>query len=328
MLFRALTILMLLGFLFTPPSMRGSSISYPFETRTLVQAYPVALVAGGVDNATAGRLRYLGGWDIRSRNPNFSGLSSLSVMPLADGGISAIALSDRARVIRFQMDAAGQMTFSAIADIEDRPVPLRFWGNRDTESLLHDPTGGGWWVGYERQNQIWLYDATFGKVLGKAPLPGPYWTLNGGPEALAMLPDGRIAVFAEDVGDDARSAVLIYPASPLDAGARPLTKWVYPPRGYSITDATVVGERLFLILRDFDLAHGFRSMLAMAPVAAFDGEAVRPEILADLSRYDIDDNFEGISAYRVDRQTIIWGVSDNNANGVQRTLLLKFALPD
>ena len=110
---------------------------------------PVGLVA------VAGPLRLTGAWEVRVADPRFSGISSLTI----DQG-RFLAVSDRGSVARFERPGAA-FPRAWVADLRVGPGP---WGRkwaRDAESVAADPHGRGWWVGYEQNHSVWLYDRHF-----------------------------------------------------------------------------------------------------------------------------------------------------------------------
>jgi hypothetical protein len=102
-------------------------------------------------------------------------------------------------------------------------------------------------------------------------------------------------------------------------------------RDYRVTDlALLPGGDLLVLERSFSLERGAGMQLrqvkrsAVAPLQAFTGE-----VLADLDvRYSID-NMEAVAVRQNGKgETLIYVLSDDNYNGLQRTVLLMFALED
>ena len=93
-----------------------------------------------------------------------------------------------------------------LADLRDGPGP---WGrkwSRDAESLARHPSGHGWWVGYEQNHALWLYDGGFRKALNKVDL-GPHgWFDNRGAEGL-LANSGRLLA----IGENGRDIVSVRP---------------------------------------------------------------------------------------------------------------------
>jgi hypothetical protein len=102
-------------------------------------------------------------------------------------------------------------------------------------------------------------------------------------------------------------------------------------RDYRVTDlALLPGGDLLILERSFSLERGAGMQLrrvkrsAVAPLRAFTGE-----VLADLDvRYSID-NMEAAAVRQNGKgETLIYVLSDDNYNGLQRTVLLMFAIED
>jgi hypothetical protein len=129
---------------------------------------PVAL-----DPSDFGPLRLAGAWKLSAPDPRFGGLSALAV---SRGGL--LALSDSGVVFRFPKPGAARPGVF-IDELPAGPKDPRFKRNRDTESLLRDWKGRGWWVGFENRNQVWLYDRDFRQVLSKYRVRRHVWPQTG-----------------------------------------------------------------------------------------------------------------------------------------------------
>ena len=110
----------------------------------------VALDPADPARVRVGGLTFLGGVQLRSRDPAFGGFSSLSV----DGDRFTL-LSDRGNFIRFRMGpdwAPHGLSFASLP-----AGPGTGWENRDrdSESMTRDPATGRVWVGFEDSNMVW-----------------------------------------------------------------------------------------------------------------------------------------------------------------------------
>ncbi|MDP9422147.1 MAG: esterase-like activity of phytase family protein [Pseudomonadota bacterium] len=152
-----------------------------------------------VDLAVAAApLRLAGAWQLKVADRRFGGISSLTI----DRG-RFLAVSDRGSVARFDPPGA-QNPQAWVADLRDGPGP---WGRkwaRDAESLVEDPHGRGWWVGFEQHHSLWLYDRGFRSALATIDLDRPDWWNNRGAEGL-LAEDGRLLV----IGENGREAMRI-----------------------------------------------------------------------------------------------------------------------
>lgn len=125
----------------------------------------------------------------------FGGLSALAL----DGG-RFLAVGDRGAAVRFDVPSAANPEVW-IADLRDGPGP---WGkkwSRDAESVVSDPGGRGWWVGYEQNHSLWLYDDDFGRSLANTDLRRDDWSNNRGAEGLLVTRNGLLV--AAENGRDA-----------------------------------------------------------------------------------------------------------------------------
>lgn len=278
-----------------------------------------------------GGLTFLGGIELRSRDPAFGGFSSMAVQ-----GDRFTLLSDGANIVRFRMGRDWRLHNLGFASLPDGPGNGWEKRDRDSESLALDPATGTAWVGYERYNAIWRYtpglDYTNGQV---RPGAMAEWPDNGGPEAMARLRDGRFVVIGErarlprvaGVRPPGRRA-LVFAGDPV-ATREPVFDFVYiPPDGFDPADATQLPDgRLLILNRAFALPYSLSNSLVLVdPGGIRPGATIRGHEIARLAKPLIHDNFEGVAAAIEDGRTVIWIVSDDNESVLERTLLLKFRL--
>ncbi len=154
--------------------------------------FPARLVAGAFSP-----LRLAGSWTLTSDDPRFGGISALAL-----NGDEFVALTDSGAVVRFPRPGA-RRTEARIAELPDGPGAKTHKVDRDSEALLRDPLGRGWWVGFETRNQAWLYDLGFTRPLARIAFGERRWAENLGIEGLAG--DGSaILLFPEAGGDVVR----------------------------------------------------------------------------------------------------------------------------
>lgn len=182
-------------------------------SRALVPPATVALTVRPVSLPSAQPpLRLAGAWELEAGDHRFGGLSALA---LDDERF--LAVSDRGSVVRFDLPSVRKPK-AWLADLRLGPGP---WGRkwaRDAESLARDPRGRGWWVGYEQNHSLWLYDAHFRRALAAIDLQRSDWWNNRGAEGL--LPEGEHLLVAAENGRDAmRTGNGIIERLPLNAGA-------------------------------------------------------------------------------------------------------------
>ena len=232
-------------------------------------------------------------WRLSAPDRRFGGLSALAVERGA-----LVALTDSGVVVRFAPPGAGQRLRIALHDLPGGPgSPLRK-AARDSESLLVDAAGRGWWVGFENRHSLWLFDRGFSKVLSKRRLKVD-WSSNRGGEALVAGAAG-VMVLPEG-GGAAVGGAMIAPAGTADA-------------------TRLADGRLVLLIRRIG-AGGFDNQLWISAGA---GKPAR-RIALDLGALD---NMEGIAAAPLpNKGTRLWIVSDDNFRPWMRTLLVALDLP-
>ena len=132
-------------------------------------------------------LKLRGAWLLSSDDPRFGGVSGLAV----EGG-QLLALTDQGSVARFPKPGSRNPRIS-MAQLPDGPSNGRFTWNRDTEALARDPLGRGWWVTFEKANELWLYDLSFRRALKQIRLGKKRWPTNLGIEGLVAQPGPEIS---------------------------------------------------------------------------------------------------------------------------------------
>lgn len=296
----------------------------------LVDARSLPLASGTPAPSKAGVLPFLGAWMLTSKTGSFGGLSSLHV----DDDERIIALSDSGML----------MGFSLRPDIRHRPfiAPLpikpderdRPWWIWDSESMTHDPATNRYWVGFELQQRICRYAPGFARVEACRTWPEvAAWPKTGSIESLARLPDGRFIAIAEmGMTSDGYHDTLLFAGDPVDPSTpSPIHLRYSPPQGYRPTDAVALDDRHLLILnRRLTLQDLFTATIAIVDLPSQPelGARLQARTLARLAPPLLADNFEGIALSHEQGQPRLWIVSDDNHEFFQRTLLLKFALPN
>jgi hypothetical protein len=289
-------------------------------------ATPLHLNANNPSQNSIGHLKMMGAWEVSSEHPGFGGISSLLV---EDGRI--LALNDTGQLIGFTIPTAGSRQFIA-------PLPLRKHDKMakkqwDSESMLHDPVTDRYWVGFELIHRICRYSSRFGRVESCMDWPAmERWKSMEGVEAMAHLPDNRFLAFSEGTSSPmGGKEVLLFHGDPADASTPQPQKLSYiPPQGYRPTDALWIGGNALLVLnRRVTMLDGFTGVLSLVDISqigrlrTLQGREVArftPPILAD--------NFEALALEQQSGKRFLWIASDDNHEFFQRTLLLRFQLPD
>ena len=305
------------------------------EMALATSAVPLNTEAAG--ETALGKLSYLAGLEIKSPDPRFGGYSGLV---LVDGGRRLLALSDLGHWLSatIERDAQGRLRnltngrFAAMLD--DKGQPLTAKEDSDAESLRPDGRGN-LVVGFERRHRVLSYKLNadglpFGSPgLPVAPPADPAFAAqpeNGSLESLAVLPDGRWLLISED-GRDANGGARVWlrraDGSAWDVASYQTTGIFQP------TDAVALPNGDVLVLeRRFTVVGGVGARLARVRAADIrPGHRMVGEELANWAPPRAVDNMEGM-AVETDAQgrTIVWLISDDNQNPVQRTLLLQFRL--
>lgn len=287
--------------------------------------------------AEIGKLRWRGGLVLTAREPRFGGWSDLRVAP--DG-----------RAVRSIFDEVSWLATTMRYDTDGRLIGVepgvigslrgedgQLLGSKmetDAEGLARLPDGG-WLVSFERDHRVLQYppgEERDGQGLAGRPrrltTPPEFrrQPVNGGVKAMVVLPDRREVLISEDaserpgtalgwiVDDDAVWRRFHYQTR--DGEHRPTSAAVLP-------DGDIV-----LLERAFDRARGVRVAVKRVRVADIAPDAiVRGEEVAWLRHPFSVDNFEGVAAGRGPRgETLLWLLSDDNFNPLQRTILLHFEL--
>ena len=302
-----------------------------------VTAEPASFIRLG--NRRFGKLEYRGGVILSSDDARFGGFSGLAIS--ADGR-AILAVSDegwwlKANVIyrNDRLVGVSQAQLQPVLDRQGRRSKSK--RSRDAEALLVDPAGdvnATAYVGFEMRPHIEKYDLR-GKGLAatpaRVPIPaaiakGPY---NQQLEALGKLSSGRW-----------KDSLLVLSENNLDKSGN-IRGWVLQGKkshafaikrfeDYDITDAAILPDGDVLTLERSYVPGGLPGM-AIRRFSGSDLESDRtilPDLLfAGRQPLYLIDNMEGIAVHQWNGELRITAISDDNYNrGVQRTLLLQFAL--
>lgn len=277
-----------------------------------------------------GRLRYLGGVELRSRLAWFGGFSALRCAGRCH------AVGDTGAVVSFDLverdewlTGIGNVEGAALLDADGNSGDKQ---TRDAESLILSPGGAEALVGFERTNSLAVFPLGESRWQASREYRLPEmanWPLNGGPETLVMLPGGQPLVIAEAaIAGTEVPAIIIGGRTGVDGKpANALLRYA-PPADFSPTDAVMIDDRRLLILnRAFSLVSGVAMALVEVDVADLGhGALVTGHEIARLRPPVNIDNMEGIEVRRAGDRVFLYLISDNNFNAAQRTLLLKFEL--
>lgn len=303
----------------------------PANDSQYIALEPIALDARNPDRTRIGRLAFLGGWKITSDNGEFGGISSMLALP--DNRF--LMLSDNGSLVGFTLDEVNHQALRPfIAPLPDGPVAPNEYAkkNWDSESFLHDPETGRFWVGYEHQHSIWRYGASFArKEAVNFPKAMQKWPDNGGAEAMLRLRDGRFLVFSESA-DYSKGGyeAFIFNADAAEPTSEAVRFGYLPPKGYMLTDAVVLDDTSALMLhRRFTPFDGLSAIISIAQLEDFQPGKVATSIPIAILKSPLKvDNMEALAITRDGDKTIVWIASDDNFSTLQESLFFKFQLLD
>ncbi len=294
------------------------------------------------EQTQVGRLTWRGGIQIWSSYEKFGGLSGLLVSP--DGAnLTAVTDSGFWLTAAIVHDANGFLI--GLADAQYHRLrgmdgkPLKGKTDQDAEAMTKT-ADGSILVAYERNHRVWRYppgddsagdEPTSNEPLrSKAePLPAPAGIddlpNNSGIEALVTLADDSVLALAEGKDDEAVSPAFLW----RDGG---WSRLGYQRFGnYRPSDAARLPNGDLLILeRRYTLLEGVGIRLVRLPAAAVvAGALLQPVEVARLLPPLTIDNMEAMDVVQNDRgETLVYLLSDDNFNIIQRTLLLMFAFTE
>ena len=313
-----------------PPAFAQASRSaqppFPVQARSIDRFAPFS------GRARFGALTFLGGLDLYARDTRFGGLSGIVVSPdgriarlVSDRGFlfdAALTYDDAGRLRAFAVTRFTDLGDGLLADIEEI----------DTEDIAGPASGpGDLLLTLERHPDIALLavspDIGGPAVVRTVPVPPEVLALdyNRGIEAIALAPaGGRLAGKVLLIAERPSGAEFTWtPAWFLGGGRFEIRR-----RGYDITAARFLPDGDLVVLeRRFTPARGVGMRLRrFAGADLNDGARLDGEVLMEAGMTRQIDNMEGLAVH-IDRgRPVLTLISDNNANILQRTLILQFAL--
>lgn len=296
-----------------------------------VTARPVPLDRSQPPSTKVGKLEYRGGIELQSSDKRFGGFSSLWVSPDGQNMLTLSDVSDwlTARLVYGAGELIGiaDTEMGRLVGIDGYPLPAQTF-ETDAEGL-EMVSSGGIIVTFERHHRIWLYPSA-NPPFSLAPRalstpPG----LNDAPsneglEAFCELPDGRFLAITEGLREgDAFVGWL--------GDGKVWQKLTVATHGaYQPTDAKALPNGdVILLERRFNPLTGVGGRLRLIPSSQIvPGGRLVGEELADIAPPLSVDNFEGLGVRRGDGEWLIYIISDDNFQSIQRTYLMMFALKD
>jgi hypothetical protein len=297
-----------------------------------IRAQPLVLKLDEPAQRRVGKLIWRGGISMTANSANFGGWSDLHVTP---DGKSLSSISDEGSWLTATIDYDHDGNLAGLSNgrigplrgLDGKPLENKVMADAEGMALLPD---GAWLVSFERHHRFWRYPTLDGTpTLIEGPADLGQQPNNGGVEAVTALADGRIIAISEEY--------VVNPGM--------LRGWIGQPAGggryawqtfeyakipdFNPTALVQLPDGSFCLLeRAFDRVRGVRIRVMQFDAADVkSGGTVRARELAWLASPYAVDNLEGLAARKGARgETLLWLISDDNFNPLQRNILLMFEL--
>ena len=297
-----------------------------------IQATALPFKADDPAATTVGQLRWRGGLVLTANSRRFGGWSDLHLF--ADGRQLA-AISDEGSWLTATIDYDASGTIKGLSQARIGPLrgldgqPLETKTETDAEGLAR-LADGTWLVSFERDHRLWRYPELDGKpVPVDTPAEIRRQPNNGGIEALTALADGRVIAISEEYGVKS-GTVMGWIGTPDKTGTYGWATFAYATQpDFAPTAITQLPDGSFATIeRAFDVVRGVRCRVMRFEAADLKpGATVQARELAFLAAPYAVDNLEGLAATKGPRgETLLWLISDDNFNPLQRNILLQFEL--
>lgn len=265
-------------------------------------------------------LQPVAGWNLHADDKAFGGWSAL--VPDANG---LTLVSDAGGVLELRFHQGRIVRRATLRPLPRGCAPQGDKRMQDVESAGRDPASGRVWLGFEWNNRLCETDAGLTRAEGVgAPRALATLPKTGGPEGLAVMPDGALLVFSElsSAGTGTRP-VFLFGRSPFGDAAWPVAMGYRPPEGFSPSDAASLPDGGILVInRAFSPWRWFRSTLGhIPPFSPREGMVLKARPLGSILPAE---NYEGIAITRRAGRVFVWIVSDDNFMQLQRTRLLLY----
>jgi hypothetical protein len=281
-----------------------------------------------------GRLIWRGGVSMTANSPSFGGWSDLHIADdgkalttISDAGAwltATIAYDDKGNLVGLDGARIGQLR-----DLDGKP--LRGKLEADAEAMARLPDGS-WLVAFEHNHRIWRYPTlTAIPTLVEGPAEIGRQPANGGLEAMTALADGRVIVISEEYRRRP-DAVVGWVGSPKPDGRYQWRAFDYPtiPDFHPTAIARLPDGSFVTLERAFDFVRGVRCRVMHFAAADLEPRGtVHTEELARLASPYAVDNLEGLATGKGRKgETLLWLISDDNFNPLQRNILMMFELAE
>ena len=279
-----------------------------------------------------GRLVWRGGIAMTANSRNFGGWSDLHVSP---DGKNLTSISDEGAWLTATIDYDGGANLAGLSNARIGQLHgldgalIESKAEADAEGMTRLPDGS-WLVAFERRHRLWRYQTL---TATPTPVEGPddigRQPANGGIEALTALADGRVIAISEEYSVKA-DTVMGWIGQPQPGGRYQWRSFSYATiPDFRPTAITLLPDGSFATLeRAFDMVRGVRVRVMRFDAAQLVADGtVRAEELARLASPYAVDNLEGLSATKGARgETLLWLISDDNFNPLQRNILMLFEM--
>jgi hypothetical protein len=309
----------------SPPALAQEQ---PLEIRSSSQPFKI----DDPSAKTIGRLVWRGGIMMSANPRQFGGWSGLHI---STDGRTLTSISDEGAWLTATIEYDGEANLAGLSNgrigqllgTDGKPIEGKIEADAEALARLRD---GSWLVAFERHHRLWRYptlDARPTAVEGPSEIGRQ--PANGGLEALTALADGRLVALSEEYSERA-DTVMGWIGTPGAGGRYQWRSFAYAtiPDFKPTAITTMPDGSLAVVERAFDMARGVRCrVMRFGAGQLVPGGTVRAEELARLAPPYAVDNLEGIASTRGPRgETLIWLISDDNFNPLQRNILLLFEL--
>jgi hypothetical protein len=296
--------------------------------RHVITAMPLVLNEEVPKQTIIGKLKFLKGWSLTSDHKQFGGLSALRLMKTDDENIyKFFSISDTGLWVRADFNLNAKTPFSnATLRWQDPKLENKTGKEKqDSESIVK--VDDGWLIGFEQDHRIMHVSApavntTRSSITDQLDFSGV--GRNGGVEAMTLMPSGEILAFMEH-GREREGRYNAFLAT--DTSSAML--YFKPANNFHATDATTLSNGDVLVMtRFFSIIDGVAGKLVRIKADDInEGATLVGEELATFRPPLTVDNMEGLDAVEMaDGRTLVFMLSDDNFNAVQRTILMVFEL--